>query len=408
MLRTCFLLCAAGLVVLLLGNMVPGKSSPVYAQVPGWQVGDIVVAVGSGSYQVYDHLGRLKTILDDELGGYTTDCSFNPELDKLYTTNFTHTKVVVYAEETSDDQRLLTIHTDEVSPQGHSGALVFGGDGSFYVGHADGNRLVHHYDASGFLLQTFPVSVETRVRGLDLAVDQSTLYYTSQGRGIHRYDVARRRQLPDFATLADEGYAFGLRLLPPGDGSGGMLVADGEQIKRLDGSGEVVQTYDAPEKDNWFALNRDADGRTFWAADSQTDQLYRFDLISGTVVQEFAAGSGNTVFGVCIRGELTAGVSQAESVLPVSYGLSQNAPNPFNPSTLIEYRMPVAGEVSLLIYNLLGQEIRTLVHGDQTAGTHQAIWDSRDRNGRPVSSGVYLYRFVSEGWVESRRMLLLK
>jgi hypothetical protein len=94
--------------------------------------------------------------------------------------------------------------------------------------------------------------------------------------------------------------------------------------------------------------------------------------------------------------------------LPSRYAVLQNAPNPFNPSTEIAFQLPEAGEVSLAVYNLLGQQVRTLAAGRHHAGYHRVVWDGRDAAGRSVSSGVYLYRFVSEGLTETRQMLLLK
>lgn len=90
------------------------------------------------------------------------------------------------------------------------------------------------------------------------------------------------------------------------------------------------------------------------------------------------------------------------------FGLSDNYPNPFNPSTQIRYEIPEAGEVSLVVYNVLGQEVRRLVQGQQSAGVYRVMWDGKDALGRPVSSGVYLYRLTSGTFSEARRMLLLK
>lgn len=94
--------------------------------------------------------------------------------------------------------------------------------------------------------------------------------------------------------------------------------------------------------------------------------------------------------------------------LPSAFALSPNHPNPFNPSTHIGYQLPAAGEVSLAIYDLMGQVVRVLVQEHQEAGYYQVDWDGRDDQGQPVSSAVYLYRLVSNGRVETRRMLLLK
>ena len=94
--------------------------------------------------------------------------------------------------------------------------------------------------------------------------------------------------------------------------------------------------------------------------------------------------------------------------VPDQYGLHQNAPNPFNPSTVIGYQLTEAGLVRLAIYNLPGQEVRVLVNERKEAGSFTATWDGTDALGRRVASGVYLYRIQAGEFSASRRMLLLK
>ncbi|MDE2888000.1 MAG: T9SS type A sorting domain-containing protein [Gemmatimonadota bacterium] len=94
--------------------------------------------------------------------------------------------------------------------------------------------------------------------------------------------------------------------------------------------------------------------------------------------------------------------------LPDRFGLEQNMPNPFNPSTAIGYQLPEAAMVRLVIYNLLGQEVRVLVNERRNAGTFTATWDGTDALGRRVASGVYLYRIQTGSFSATRRMLLLK
>ena len=89
-------------------------------------------------------------------------------------------------------------------------------------------------------------------------------------------------------------------------------------------------------------------------------------------------------------------------------GLALNAPNPFNPGTVIPYRLDVDGPVRLVIYNLLGQRIRTLVDETQTAGSYRVRWEARDAAGRRVSSGVYFLRLHYPGGVQTQRMLYLE
>ncbi len=93
---------------------------------------------------------------------------------------------------------------------------------------------------------------------------------------------------------------------------------------------------------------------------------------------------------------------------PDIYGLNQNMPNPFNPSTTIGYQLPEAGHVSLVVYNLLGQEVRKLVDESMDAGYYSLVWDGMDDLGRQVASGIYMYRMQASTFSETRRMMLLK
>jgi hypothetical protein len=94
--------------------------------------------------------------------------------------------------------------------------------------------------------------------------------------------------------------------------------------------------------------------------------------------------------------------------LPVEFSLSQNFPNPFNPSTDIQFTVPQAGQVRITVYNTLGQEVRTLFEGQADRGTRIVRWDEKDSAGRGLSSGTYLYRMVSGSFTETKKMLLLK
>ncbi|MBN1213128.1 MAG: SBBP repeat-containing protein [candidate division Zixibacteria bacterium] len=94
--------------------------------------------------------------------------------------------------------------------------------------------------------------------------------------------------------------------------------------------------------------------------------------------------------------------------LPNGYTLEQNYPNPFNPTTFIEYTVPRRMHVTLTIYNLLGQEINTLVDEMKSYGTYRATWDGTDNAGRKVASGIYFYKLQSEDGIQSKKMIMLK
>jgi hypothetical protein len=101
---------------------------------------------------------------------------------------------------------------------------------------------------------------------------------------------------------------------------------------------------------------------------------------------------------------LQAGVA----ALPKEYSLRGNYPNPFNAKTIISFALPQESRVTLDIYNILGQKVKTLVDGAMPAGYHNLEWDGSDHNGLGVSSGVYLYKLKADNFTRVNRMTLLK
>jgi len=95
-------------------------------------------------------------------------------------------------------------------------------------------------------------------------------------------------------------------------------------------------------------------------------------------------------------------------VLPEDFALAQNYPNPFNPATTIRYTLPAQSHVSLDIYNIMGQRVRSLVNRTEVAGTYLITWDGTDDIGRPVATGVYLYRLTTDQASATRKMLFVK
>ncbi len=101
-------------------------------------------------------------------------------------------------------------------------------------------------------------------------------------------------------------------------------------------------------------------------------------------------------------------VLKKDSAVPETYGLIQNRPNPFNASTVIEYAMAQPGNVTLDVYNVMGQRVVRLVDEYIEAGAHTVRWNGRDRHGVAVASGIYFYRLQANDFVESKKMILLK
>jgi hypothetical protein len=94
--------------------------------------------------------------------------------------------------------------------------------------------------------------------------------------------------------------------------------------------------------------------------------------------------------------------------LPKEFGLSQNMPNPFNPTTVVSFALPKDVKVNLSVYNVLGQQVKTLVDDVMRAGNQTVTWDGTDARGNQVSSGVYFYKLRAGDFSDTKKMLLLK
>ncbi|MDP3114021.1 MAG: C25 family cysteine peptidase [Candidatus Cloacimonadaceae bacterium] len=140
-----------------------------------------------------------------------------------------------------------------------------------------------------------------------------------------------------------------------------------------------------------------------------------FDLSahSGTAKFRFAFGSDGSVTGegwyiddVHIESDPVS--NDDESIGALRYQLLGNYPNPFNPSTNISFNLPIKSIVNLTIFNLKGQKVKTLVNAELPSGKHDIVWNGKDENSSPVSSGIYLYRINAGSWQDSRKMMLMK
>jgi hypothetical protein len=100
---------------------------------------------------------------------------------------------------------------------------------------------------------------------------------------------------------------------------------------------------------------------------------------------------------------IVTGFEESSQTLPKTFALHQNYPNPFNPSTTIEFDLPKASQVTLKIYNILGEEVATLVSDKLSAGSYSYDWDARN-----LASGVYLYKLQAGDFVETKKMILMR
>lgn len=136
--------------------------------------------------------------------------------------------------------------------------------------------------------------------------------------------------------------------------------------------------------------------------------VYREDVPQGTYTITVRSIDGTTDYALAWRVEGPEAVSAPSPGNRQGMRLHEAQPNPFNPSTVIRFDVAAAGPVELIVYDVAGRRVRTLVREARDAGSHQATWDGRDDRGLPVASGSYLYQLRAGVEVQTRRMTLVK
>ena len=161
---------------------------------------------------------------------------------------------------------------------------------------------------------------------------------------------------------------------------------------------------DGDTSPDWEVVNNEVSVRAERSGKG-TGRIYTI-TVTATDASGNTATSTKTVTVAHDKGKSSKPV--AEEPAPEAFGLEQSYPNPFNPATTIRYALPEAANVSLVVYNLLGQQVRTLVSGAQGPGYHSVVWDGRDEAGRVAATGVYIYRLQAGGFVQVKKMLFAK
>jgi len=226
------------------------------------------------------------------------------------------------------------------------------------------------------------------------------------------------------------------------DGDSLRLYIDGNQAGITPASGEITntqETFKIGSLDFAGLYQFDLDGqvdevRVWTIARSQQeimDGMYAvldgnedglagywgFDEGYGNMVQDLSGnGYDGTIVGAANWSENVPTESDAARVvfadeiepLPETFALHQNYPNPFNPVTTINYDLPEPGRVHIVIYDILGKQVRTLVNGHQDAGYRSIQWNGTSDNGRRAAAGMYIYLIQTRDFVQSHKMTLLK
>ncbi len=134
----------------------------------------------------------------------------------------------------------------------------------------------------------------------------------------------------------------------------------------------------------------------------------KWTFLGGEGDYEVELTDGSFKVGQILMPDVPTDVKKDHSAIPEHYALQFNYPNPFNPVTNIQYDLPENTNVNLTVYNILGQQVKQLIERYHTAGYYTLQWDGTDAFGRSVSSGLYFYRLKTDGFVDVKKMFLLK
>jgi N-acetylneuraminic acid mutarotase len=188
------------------------------------------------------------------------------------------------------------------------------------------------------------------------------------------------------------------------DGQGNVYV--GGAFTRAGGvSANNVARFD-PQANSWSALGTGANNGVggITSTISVGVNTFAVDRQGRVYVGGNFTTAGDVVSAYIARWNSAASrIEQISADVPKTFLLEQNYPNPFNPSTTIRYQLPVASEVKLEVYDVLGKKVATLVSERQAAGYYQYVW-----NANGLTSGVYFYRLQAGGFVETKKMMLVK
>jgi hypothetical protein len=169
----------------------------------------------------------------------------------------------------------------------------------------------------------------------------------------------------------------------------------------LDATGEpVTMAADSMKVKNFASANK-------LTYSSLIASLFDYNYVS----HDMSHGIHNTKYTVAILRAslgLVTGVEMDPLPVPKTFALDQNYPNPFNPTTEIRYTLPKASNVKLSVYDIMGRLVRTLVDQNMDAGAHRMMWNGRDNNGQTVSSGVYFYHIQADGFMATKKMVMMK
>ncbi|HIB73273.1 MAG TPA: T9SS type A sorting domain-containing protein [Candidatus Marinimicrobia bacterium] len=146
----------------------------------------------------------------------------------------------------------------------------------------------------------------------------------------------------------------------------------------------------------------------WWMNHSENVMALTYEDMNCEAAGNYDSTAYALVLGVCEYIGLDLSQIQNEASMPGSYSLLQNYPNPFNSTTTLRYDLAGHSNVNIIIYDMLGREVKTLINQTQDAGFKSIQWDGTNDYGKQVSAGVYLYRIQAGEYMQTKKMVFLK
>lgn len=289
-----------------------------------------------------------------------------------------------------------------------------------YLDHPGGLQIIDVGDPEN-MQAVGSVSESAGVRSIEIS--GGNIFYQNYNRDLRVLDLADPLNPVQIASYRVNDYLRDLK------------CADGRLYAM---SYDELFVFDITDFDQWAPLasvDLFGDNRSLMDIDANGNYLYVADFQFGLSVFDFTDVSAPQLLGdyqtpgqangVCLVGDIAivadetnlgfydcspiiTGIADNRPVLPQSFALLPNYPNPFNSSTNIQFELPAPGHLTLMIFDVLGRNVGTLADGEFAAGRHIINWDGRDAQGQPVASGRYYIRAKAEDAVQTAPMLLLK
>ncbi len=277
------------------------RASGAERKTAAFSVGDVFAGVGTGKIKRFSNTGTLLQTLDTGTG-----CS--EDLGMAFDTSGNLYATAAFGCSPGTVSK-FDVNGALIGPFGSgysdsTESITLDGAQNVFVGQPDGTRAVRKFSSAGtFLTQFTPTTQNRGTDWIDMSADQCTIFYTSEGSDIKKFNTCTTTQLANFCTACGSTM-YGLRIRANGD----VFVADGgaNLVRRFDSTGTQIQTYSDPGLNGFpFGVNLDPDGATVWSANYSSGQVFRFNIATGAKVIDFNAGKlGCCVSGLALFGEL--------------------------------------------------------------------------------------------------------